>query len=80
MKSVSVSIDPSFTDFVDAQVKAGHYGSASDVVCAGLRLLEEQHRKRQALRDALIAGEVSGEPTPFDGEGFLQRMHTRHAQ
>ena len=30
-----------------------------------------------ALKDALIEGEKSGETTPFDGEAFLSRMHKK---
>ncbi|MBE6442202.1 MAG: type II toxin-antitoxin system ParD family antitoxin [Desulfovibrio desulfuricans] len=80
MKNTSVSLGPYFTEFIDAQVKAGRYGSASDVVRAGLRLLEERDLKMKALQDALAAGEASGPPAPFDGEDFLRRMHTRHGQ
>jgi antitoxin ParD1/3/4 len=44
-----------------------------------LRLLEEQETKVRALQDALIAGEQSGEPRPFDSEAFLERMHAKYA-
>jgi antitoxin ParD1/3/4 len=62
-----------FSNFVEAQVKEGRYSSASDVVRAGLRLLEEQEAKLAALRAALIAGEQSGPSTPFDFEAFIAR-------
>jgi antitoxin ParD1/3/4 len=48
-------------------------------VRAGLRLLEEHETKVRALQDALIAGEQSGTPRPFDSQAFLSRMHTKHA-
>ena len=80
MKNTSVSLAPHFTEFIDAQIEAGRYGSASEVVRAGLRLLEEHDLKMKALQNALAAGEASGPPTPFDGEDFLQRMHARHGQ
>jgi antitoxin ParD1/3/4 len=48
-------------------------------VRAGLRLLEEHEARVRALQDALIAGEQSGEPRPFDSEAFLARMHAKHA-
>ncbi len=72
-RNTSVTIGDHFSDFIGEQVRAGRYGSASDVVRAGLRLLEEHEAKVQALQDALIAGEESGESKPFDFEAFKAR-------
>lgn len=80
MENTSLSLGEYFTNFIDVQVRAGRYGSASDVVRAGLLLLEEHDRKLQALQTALIAGEESGEPAPFDSEDFLARMRVKHGQ
>ena len=78
-RNTSVSLGDHFADFIDAQVQSGRYGTASDVVRAGLRLLEEHEAKVKALEAALIAGEESGEPRPFDSEAFLRRMRAKHA-
>jgi antitoxin ParD1/3/4 len=72
-RNTSVTLGDHFTSFINAQVETGRYGSASDVVRAGLRLLEEHEAKVKALQDALIAGEQSGEPQPFDFEDFKAR-------
>ena len=80
MRNTSVSLGEYFTDFIDVQVQTGRYGSASDVVRAGLRMLEEHDAKVQSLRQSLIAGEESGEPTSFDSEAFLKRMRKKHAK
>ena len=53
--------------------------TANDVVRARLRLLQEHEAKVKALQDALIAGEASGEPRPFNSEAFLARMRAKHA-
>ena len=39
-RNTSISLGDHFADFIDASVAEGRYGSASDVVRAGLRLLE----------------------------------------
>jgi len=79
-KNTSISLGDHFAGFIDAQVQTGRYGSASDVVRAGLRLLEENETKLKALEAALIEGEESGPPRPFDNDAFLKRMHERHAR
>ncbi len=79
-KNTSISLGDHFATFINAQVQTGRYGSASDVVRAGLRLLEEHEAKVKALQDALIAGEESGAPLPFDNAAFLKRVHASHAK
>lgn len=78
-RNTSISLGEHFVAFIETQVEHGRYGSASEVVRAGLRLLEEHEAKVQALQAALIAGEQSGPPTAFDGDAFLARMRARHA-
>ena len=59
-KNTSFSVGEHFTGFIEARVNEGRYSSASDVVRAGLRLLEEQETRLAALRDAIAAGDESG--------------------
>lgn len=76
-KNTSISLGDHFTGFVDGQLAQGRYGSASGVVRAGLRLLEEHETKLAALRAALIEGEQSGPSEPFDFDRFLEGKRTR---
>lgn len=72
-RNTSISLGDHFADFIDGQVEAGRYGSASDVVRAALRLLEEHETKVIALRSALNEGEESGPAVPFDFDSFIER-------
>ena len=72
-KNTSFSLGDHFSAFIEGKVAEGRYGNASDVVRAGLRLLEEQEAKIAALRAALIEGESSGVSGPFDFEAFIAR-------
>jgi antitoxin ParD1/3/4 len=69
--NTSISLDSHFMDFLAHEVSTGRYRSASEVVRAGLRLLEDQETQMTALRAALVAGEESGEPQPFDFDAFI---------
>ena len=50
---MNVSIGPRWESFVDSLVKAGRYGTSSEVVREGLRLVEEREAKLQALRETI---------------------------
>ena len=70
-QNTSISLDNHFADFISHEVSSGRYRSASEVVRAGLRLLEDQETRLAALRAALVAGEESGAPEPFDFDAFV---------
>ena len=57
---MNVSIGNRWQGFVEAVVKAGRYGSASEVVREGLRLVEEREAKLQALRETIEASIARG--------------------
>jgi len=78
--NTSISLGEHFQSFIGAQVKTGKYGSVSDVVRAGLRLLEEHEAKVQNLQNSLIAGENSGAVKAFDSTAFLKKMHNKHVK
>ena len=77
-KNTSITLGSHFTDFVDLQLTSGRFATTSEVVRAGLRLLEEHETKVRALQNALITGEESGEPRAFDNQAFVKRMRAKH--
>lgn len=74
-RNTSITLGEHFVRFVDAEIGSGRYASASEVVRAGLRLLEEHETRLQTLRDALIAGENSGPAAALDFDALLAQKH-----
>ena len=59
-KNTSITLGAHFDDFIAAQLNSGRYGSTSEIVRAGLRLLEDNVTKLETLRQLLTEGENSG--------------------
>lgn len=70
-KNTSISLGEHFSNFIESEVAKGRYASASEVVRASLRLLEEREAQLASLRAALVEGEDSGPSTPFDFDQFI---------
>nr|WP_213685731.1 type II toxin-antitoxin system ParD family antitoxin [Roseicyclus sp.] len=65
-RNTSVSLGEHFSDFIEEKVREGRYGSASEVVRAGLRLLEEEEAKLARLKELIAEGEASGPGREWD--------------
>jgi antitoxin ParD1/3/4 len=72
-KNTSVALGDHFSSFVDRQVADGRYGNVSEVIRAGLRLLEEHEAKHKALQAAIKDGLNSGPPRAVDLDAFVRR-------
>ena len=64
--------------WIKAQIIAGHYTNDSEYIRDLIRREQERSTEIEAIRSALIEGEASGEPKPFDVDAFKQKMRAVH--
>ena len=76
-RNTSVSLGNYFESFVDSRVSEGRFKNASEVIRAGLRLLEEEESKIVALKKAINEGIESGIATDFDSKLHLESLKAR---
>jgi len=73
-RNTSISIGEHFESFIESTVSNGRFNSASEVVRAGLRLLEEEENRIQILRQAIHEGIESGRAVDFDPKHRLETL------
>ena len=76
-KNTSIVLGDHFESFINSQIASGRYGSASEVIRASLRLLEEREQKIGALRRSLIEGEDSGDAGELDIDEIKRKARRR---
>ena len=64
--------------WIAAQIDAGSYTNDSEAIRDLIRREQERSATIENIRQALIEGEQSGEPKPFDFDAFLQRMNAEN--
>ncbi len=77
MKNTSISLGSYFDQFVSSQITEGRYKNVSEVIRAGLRLLEDEESKTKALKNAIQKGVESGIAHDFDPKKHLQELKAR---
>jgi antitoxin ParD1/3/4 len=78
-KTTSIALGDHFTAFLSEQVATGRYGSASEVVRAGLRLLQEREARLTELRVEIAKGEASGWIENFDMTAWIAEKRKEYA-
>ena len=73
-RNTSISLGDHFENFVDDKISTGRFKNASEVIRAGLRLLEEEESKIVVLRKAIAEGIDSGEAKNFDPKKHLEKL------
>ena len=76
-KNTSITLGNHFDEFIAKQLETGRFGSASEVVRAGLRMLEDAETKLETLRNLLDEGEASG-LTEYTYEEFISEMDSEN--
>ena len=72
-RNTSITLGEHFDGFISSQVNTGRYGSVSEVIRAGLRLLEKTETKTEALRRMLEDGEQSGK-AEYGFDAFIDEL------
>ena len=76
-RNTSISIGDYFDSFIQNRISVGRFKNASEVVRAGLRLLEEEETRMIALREAIQEGIESGIAYDFNPESHLERLKAK---
>ena len=76
-RNTSISIGDYFDSFIQNRISAGRFKNASEVVRAGLRLLEEEENRIIALREAVQEGIESGIAYDFNPESHLEKLKAK---
>lgn len=78
-KNTSISLGIHFDEFIARQVADDRYGSASEVIRAGLRKLEEDKRKLEMLRTLIMEGKASG-VAQYSYDSLMQELDSELGQ
>ncbi|MCL4139405.1 UNVERIFIED_CONTAM: hypothetical protein GTU68_009426 [Idotea baltica] len=76
-KNTSVTLGDHFEDIIEKSIQSGRFSSASEVIRAGLRLVDEREQKIRILREAIEAGEKSGYVKNFDPVKHLAKLKNK---
>ena len=79
-KNTSITLSKHFENIIKQSIESGRYSSASEVIRAGLRLIDEEEQKIKVLREAIEAGENSGYVKNFDPIKHLEELNRIHAK
>lgn len=76
-KNTSITLGGYFDQFIQSTLREGRYKNASEVIRAGLRLLEEEEKKVVVLRKAIEDGINSGIADDFNPEEHLKQLKSK---
>lgn len=78
-RNTSISLGSHFEEFIEKSIESGRFNNASEMVRAGLRLLEDEEYRVASLRNALMEGVDSGRVEGFDANNHLESLKIKRA-
>ena len=75
--NTSVALGNYFEVFVESKISQGRYKNASEVIRAGLRLLEEEENRVSILKSAIQEGLTSGIAIDFNPQTHLESIKAK---
>lgn len=79
-KNTSITLGDYFEEIIHKSIKSGRYSSVSEVIRAGLRMVDEDEKKIQNLISAIDQGENSGYVKNFDPEQHLKELNDNYSK
>lgn len=76
-KNTSISLGNHFEEFIEKSLSKGRFQNASEVIRAGLRLLEEEEDRLQALKTEIQEGINSGRAEYFEANKHLENLKSK---
>jgi antitoxin ParD1/3/4 len=76
----TITVTDQQDEWIKAQIVAGDFTNDSEYVRDLIRRDQARSAEIEAIRSALIVGEASGTPQPFDAARFKKNMATKHAK
>ncbi|MDN3690183.1 type II toxin-antitoxin system ParD family antitoxin [Cyclobacterium jeungdonense] len=77
-KNTSISLGNYYDNFIENRLKEGRFKNASEIIRAGLRLLEEEENRNAMLRAEIEKGIESGIDEDFDPQEFKKMIRKEH--
>lgn len=77
-KRKTITITDNQDNWIKSQIKAGGFTNDSEYIRDLIRRDQTSQADIEAIRAALIEGEESGEPQPFDIAQFKKAMSAKH--
>ena len=76
-RNTSISLGDHFESFIENSINDGRFNNASEVIRAGLRLLEDEENKIISLRKAIHEGFESGRAVDFNPKKHLASLKAK---